>query len=75
MGIYLRLQVCHYRYLHLPYRQAADELIKTWDATIGDTVQTFSGHSEGISDIAWPFIMTASPQRLMTRRFGSGAWL
>jgi WD40 repeat protein len=57
MGTYLRLQVCRYWYLSLPiyrrYRQAADKLIKIWDATTGDIVQTLSGHSEGISDIAW----------------------
>ncbi|KAH9082026.1 WD40 repeat-like protein [Lactarius deliciosus] len=35
------------------YRQAADKLIKIWDATTGDIIQTLSGHSEGISDIAW----------------------
>jgi WD40 repeat protein len=57
MGIYSRLQVCRYRYLSLPiyrpYRPAADKLIKIWDATTGDIIQTLSGHSEGISDIAW----------------------
>ena len=35
------------------YRQAADKLIKIWDAMTGDIIQTLSGHSEGISDIAW----------------------
>jgi len=28
-------------------------VIKIWDATTGDIIQTLSGHSEGISDIAW----------------------
>jgi WD40 repeat protein len=28
-------------------------LIKIWDAMTGDIIQTLSGHSEGISDIAW----------------------
>src|SRR6266849_5015810 len=57
MGICSRLQVGRYWYLSLPiyrlYRQAADKLIKIWDATTGDIIQTLSGHSEGISDIAW----------------------
>lgn len=57
MGIYSRLQVrCYWQPILCVYRlcrQAADKLIKIWDATTGDIIQTLSGHSEGISDIAW----------------------
>lgn len=45
----LAATLCVYRLC----RQAADKLIKIWDATTGDIMQTLSGHSEGISDIAW----------------------
>ena len=57
MEIYSHLQVRHYWQLspsvYRLYRQAADKLIKIWDAMTGDIIQTLSGHSEGISDIAW----------------------
>jgi COMPASS component SWD3 len=57
MGIYSRLQVRYYRQpspsVYRLYRQGADKVIKIWDATTGDIIQTLSGHSEGISDIAW----------------------
>ena len=57
MGVCLRLQVCRYwpfsLHAYRPYSQAADKLIKIWDATTGDIIQTLSGHLEGISDIAW----------------------
>jgi len=39
--------------VYRPHRQGADKLIKIWDATTGDIIQTLAGHSEGISDIAW----------------------
>lgn len=34
-------------------RSAADKLIKLWNAYTGDIIRTMSGHTEGLSDIAW----------------------
>lgn len=34
---------------------AADKTIKLWNAYTGDFIKTLSGHTEGISDIAWSF--------------------
>ena len=41
------------RRVHSVSREAADKLIKLWDAYSGELVHTFEGHTEGISDIAW----------------------
>jgi len=41
------------RRVHCVSREAADKLIKLWDAYSGELVHTFEGHTEGISDIAW----------------------
>ena len=53
-----RRVVCHYAYeytkkSHLLWSEAADKLIKLWDASTGQIIRTFSGHKQGISDIAW----------------------
>ena len=36
-------------------RLAADKVIKLWNAFTGEFIKTLSGHTEGISDIAWAF--------------------
>lgn len=53
-----RRVVCHYAYKytkksHLLWSKAADKLIKLWDASTGQIIRTFSGHRQGISDVAW----------------------
>jgi COMPASS component SWD3 len=34
-------------------RIAADKTVKVWNVATGDLMQTLSGHSEGLSDVAW----------------------
>jgi COMPASS component SWD3 len=50
--------VCRFAYEytkkpHLLWSKAADKLIKLWDANTGQIIRTFSGHKQGISDVAW----------------------
>ena len=34
-------------------KEAADKLVKLWNAYTGEIIRTFDGHKEGVSDIAW----------------------
>lgn len=46
---------------------AADKLVKIWDCEKGELLDTFVGHTEGISDIAWSsdceFLASASDDK------------
>lgn len=48
-------------------KQAADKLLKIWNAEDGQILHTLSGHTEGISDLAWSpdgeFLATASDDK------------
>lgn len=48
-------------------KSAADKLVKIWDCEKGELLDTFEGHAEGISDIAWSsdceFLASASDDK------------
>jgi COMPASS component SWD3 len=47
--------------------EASDKLLKIWDTHTGQIIQTLSGHTEGISDVAWSndgeFLASASDDK------------
>ncbi|KAG6381337.1 WD40-repeat-containing domain protein [Boletus reticuloceps] len=49
------------------YHQAADKLVKIWDAYTGEILKTYEGHHEGINDVAWSsdgdFLASASDDK------------
>ena len=51
------------------FAEAADKLLKIWDASDGHIIETLSGHTEGISDVAWShdgqFLASASDDKTL----------
>ena len=47
------ITIAFYAYSSCLCRTAADKLIKVWNVGTGDLMQTLSGHTEGLSDVAW----------------------
>ncbi|KIJ21594.1 hypothetical protein PAXINDRAFT_95140, partial [Paxillus involutus ATCC 200175] len=60
----LSLLISMTRYL---WKQAADKLVKVWDAYTGEILKTYEGHHEGVNDVAWSsdgeFLASASDDK------------
>lgn len=73
------MAACLHLLVHLPrssklncltvflWKQAADKLVKIWDAYTGEILKTFESHHEGINDVAWSsegdFLASASDDK------------
>jgi WD40 repeat protein len=40
-------------HIRIQWSEAADKLVKLWDAYTGEVLRTLAGHTEGISDVTW----------------------